>query len=168
MIITENMQKTNEADDVKTLNETIIRTANSLDPSIANSIYYPKLKHLTFREIVDFCKEKLELKADLLELNDFMGMKISEEELRNYLDNLKLKYGMIDNIGLEYHIESTKVDYGVSLFVVIRRADIDVKKFVFRFRKSATDTIFGLGSGGATDPANVNRSNYYDSIIDSI
>ena len=153
-------------EELKEINEAIIRAADSLDPSITNSIYYPRLKQLMFKEIVDFCKEKLELKEDLLELQNFIGLKLSEQEIREYLDELKIKYNMVENIGLDYHIEATRVDYGVCVFVTIRRNDIFMKKFVFRFRKASTDTIFGLSNGGVIDKTQQDkiRDTYYDTL----
>ena len=47
-----------------------------------------------------------------------------------------------NNIGLDYHIEATRIDYGVPVFVIIKRTDISMKKFVFRFRK--TDVATGM------------------------
>ena len=158
-----------ESEELKTLNETIIRTSDSLDPIIANSIYYPRIKQLMFKEIIDFCKEKTELKNDLLQMQKLIGAKLSEAEIREYLDNLKLKYGMTSDLGIEYHIESTRVDYGVCVFAIIKRNDIWTKKLVFRFRKASTDTIFGLSNGGVMDVTDLNRTRdtYYDTLIDT-
>ena len=72
-----------------------------------------------------------------------VGEKVSEQQIRNYLDGLKKKYNnLINNIGLEYSIEVTRVDYGVPVFVIIKRDFIYAKKFVFRFKK---DISIGLG-----------------------
>ena len=60
-----------------------------------------------------------------------------------YLDALKIKYNNQDNnIAIDYHIEVTRFDYGVAVWVVIKRAEIHMKKFIFRFRK--TEATMGL------------------------
>ena len=41
------------------LNEMFVDVKDSLPTDIENSIYYPKIKHLLFTEIIEFCKEKL-------------------------------------------------------------------------------------------------------------
>lgn len=159
-----------ESEDIKKLNEMIIRTSDSLDPEITNSIYYPRLKQLMFKEIIDFCKEKYELKEDLLELHDYIGQKLSEASIREYLDELKLKYNLSNSTGLDYHIESTRVDYGVVVFAIIKRNDILTKKFVFRFRKSPTDSLFGLSNNGVPviEKTTNSRNLYYDNILSDI
>ena len=164
------MQLINESVEVKELNEMIIRTSDSLDPEITNSIYYPRLKQLMFKEIIDFCKDKYELKEDLLELHNYIGQKLSEAQIREYLDELKLKYNLIENTGLDYHIESTRVDYGVVVFAIIKRNDILTKKFVFRFRKAPTDTLFGLSNNGVPviEKTSASRNAYYDNLMDAI
>lgn len=125
------------------LNEMFVDVKDSLPTDIENSIYYPKIKHLLFTEIIEFCKEKVELKDDLMVLRNMVGEKVSEQQIRNYLDGLKKKYNnLINNIGLEYSIEVTRVDYGVPVFVIIKRDFIYAKKFVFRFKK---DISVGLG-----------------------
>ena len=63
---------------------------------------------------------------------------------------MKRKYNQNDKIGLDYHIEMTRYDYGICLFVIIKRDDVYAKKFVFRYKrkdKSATN-IDGLTSVG--------------------
>lgn len=125
-----------ESNEIKKLNEMFVDVSGALPTNIENSIYYPKIKHLLFPEIVSFCKEKTELKADLNILRDLVGEPMSEPEIRQYLDTLKVKYnGEINNIGIDYHIEQTKFDYGVAVFVIIKRDTIYSKKFVFRFKK---------------------------------
>ena len=40
------------------------------------------------------------------------------------------------NIGIEYHIEVTRYDYGVPVFVVIKRDIIYIKKICFQIQKT--------------------------------
>jgi hypothetical protein len=126
-----------ESKEIKELNEMFVKVEKSLPEKIENSIYYPKLKQLLHLEIARFTKEKLELKADLNFLRMNVGEQLSDTEIKEYLDSLKLKYNSENNdIGIDYHVEVTRFDYGVAVFVVIKRDIIYMKKFVFRFRKS--------------------------------
>ena len=79
-----------------------------------------------------------------------VGEQLSESFIREYLDDLKEKYNTVDNnVGLEYHIEQTRIDYGVAVFVIIKRDTVYCKKFVFRFRKaSPTLGVSGLSNTG--------------------
>jgi hypothetical protein len=126
-----------DSKDLQLLNEMFVRVENSLPEKIENSIYYPKLKQLLFPEIVRFTREKIELRDDLNFFRMNIGENLSDIEIKEYLDGLKEKYNTIDNdIGIDYHIEVTRFDYGVPVFVIIKRDKIYMKKFVFRFRKS--------------------------------
>lgn len=137
------------------LNEMVVDVKDSLPTDIEGSIFYGKLKNLLHSEIVNFCKEQLELKQDLNVFRMSIGQEMSETEIREYLDSLKLKYNNQDNnVGIDYHIEATRIDYAVPVFVVIKRTDILMKKFVFRFRKAKlSDSIGELSSSGI--PINV-------------
>lgn len=131
--------------ETKKMNEMFVSVQNSLSSRITNSIYYNKLKYLMFNEIVKYCKEKIELRNDLLNLRSYIGEFMSEADINKYLTDLKMKYnGSVHNVGLEYHIESTRIDYGVCVFVIIKRDNIYAKKFIFRFRK---DPQIGIESG---------------------
>ena len=79
-----------------------------------------------------------------------VGKVMSENEIREYLDSLKEKYNShYEDIGIDYHIEVTRYDYGVPVFCIIKRNQIYTKKFVFRFRKgNMASNIDGFGSGG--------------------
>ena len=126
-----------ESREIQQLNEMFVKVERSLPDKIENSVYYPKLKQLLHPEIVRFTREKIELRDDLNFFRMNIGENLSVEEIREYLDALKQKYNLEDNdIGLDYHIEVTRFDYGVPVFVVIKRDKIYMKKFVFRFRKS--------------------------------
>lgn len=139
----------NESADLQRLNELFVDVRNSLPTEVENSIYYPKLKHLLFSEINDFCKEKLELKKDLHGFRELVGTTLEESDIRKYLENLKNKYNMqVNNIGLDYHIEVTRIDFGVPVFVIIKRDFIYMKKFVFRFKKNISTGLEGLTSAG--------------------
>lgn len=136
---------------LKTLNEIFVNALPGLSTDIENSIYYSKLKTLLHSEIFNFCREFSELKSDLNILRMMVGDQLSEDDIREYLDTLKDKYnnGATENVGLEYHIEATRIDYGVPVFVVIKRDQIYMKKFVFRFKKSAvSDNVGSLSAGG--------------------
>lgn len=137
-----------------TLNEMIVKVSDSLPTKLENSIYYDRLKALLMPEIISFCKEFLELRDDLLYLRAAIGTELSEDAIRSYFDALKEKYNnKNNNIGLDYHIESTRIDYGVPLFVILKRNDIYMKKFVFRFRKiSTSDGLQGLSNIGTHIP----------------
>jgi len=125
-----------ESREIKELNEMFVKVENSLPEKIENSIYYPKLKVLLHPEIVRFTREKIELRDDLNFFRMNIGEQLSDTEIREYLDSLKLKYNFEDNdIGIDYHIEATRFDYGVAVFVVIKRDKIYMKKFIFRFKK---------------------------------
>ena len=54
----------NESDDIKKINEMFVDVQPSLSSKITNSIYYNKLKYYMFKEIVDFCRAKIDLKND--------------------------------------------------------------------------------------------------------
>ena len=135
------MEASREHNDIIKLNEFFIDAKPSLSTNVTNSIYYNKLKHLLHSEIVYFCKEKTDLKNDLNILRMMVGEKLTEESVREYLNDLKEKYNADTNIGIEYHIEATRIDYGVPTFVIIRRGDnVSMKKFVFRFKKNSVST----------------------------
>jgi len=150
MIINEEL-----SNEVQKINEMFITIKPSLDPRVTNSVYYPKLKHLMFSEIVEYCKEKIELRQDLLNLRTYIGDYVSEFDIRTNFDKLKDKYKEIQDIGLDYHIETTRVDYGVCMFCIIKRGDnIYCKKFIFRFRKTPDIGLdmSGIASGGSLLP----------------
>ena len=140
-----------ESRDIKTLNEMMVRVYDSLPAKVENSIYYPKLKQLLMFELKRFTVEQLELFQDMDILRRNVGEVLSEKEIREYLDALKAKYnGVENNVGLDYHIEVTRVDFGVPVFITIQRSNnIHLKKFVFRFRKgSPSQSLAGLDLGG--------------------
>lgn len=119
------------------INEMFISALPSLPTDVENSIYYARIKQLLHPEIMNFCKEQLELKEDLNMLRMSVGEPMTEQEIRDYLNGLKEKYKSNDHVGIEYHIEITRVDYGVPVFCVIQRGNgIYMKKFVYRFRKT--------------------------------
>ena len=144
------MEASREHNDIVKLNEFFIDAKPSLSTNVTNSVYYNKLKHLLHSEIVYFCKEKTELKNDLNMMRMMVGEKLTEESIREYLNGLKEKYNSDTNICIEYHIESTRIDYGVPTFVIIRRGEnVSMKKFVFRFKKnSMIDSLDGVAPSG--------------------
>lgn len=140
----------NESPNLQRLNEMFIDVRESLPTEVENSIYYPKLRHLLFSEINEYCKEKTELKKDLNIFRELVGEYVNETQIREYLDGLKTKYNMqVNNIGLDYHIEVTRIDYGVAVFVIIKRDFVYMKKFVFRFKKDISTGLEGLTNAGA-------------------
>jgi hypothetical protein len=110
-----------QSDDIRKLNEMFINVGDSLPSKIENSIFYPKLKVLLHQEILRFFMKSSEtahkeLKDDLNLLRLNVGEKLSETEIREYLDALKTKYNNEDNnIAIDYHIEVTRFDYGVAV-----------------------------------------------------
>lgn len=145
-----------ESRELKTLNEIFIKSLDTLPSDIENSMMYPKIRNLLHPEINRFTREHREVREDLHILRMNVGETISEEEIREYLDGMKQKYNMEHhNIGLDYHIEATRFDYGVPVFLVIKRDIIYMKKFVFRFRK-ASPSVNIAGLSGAGMPVNEN------------
>ena len=134
-----------------TLNEMMVQVQDSLPTDVEQSIYYAKLKQLLHPEIFNFCKEQIELKQDLNLFRMSVGKPMVEKEIREYIDNLKQKYNEhYENVGLDYHIEITRYDYGVPVFCIIKRNNkIYMKKFVFRFRKiNQKEGIGNLSNAG--------------------
>lgn len=144
------MKILNENPQIVQINEMFVNVQQGLSNEVEGSIYYGKLRNLLHSEILGFCKEQLELKQDLNMFRMMVGQDMNESEIREYLDGLKLKYNNQDNnIGIDYHIEVTRVDYGVPVFVVIKRNEIFMKKFVFRFRKKKiSDGVSNLTISG--------------------
>ena len=144
------MKILNENPQITQINEMFVNVQQGISNEIEGSIYYGKLRNLLHSEILGFCKEQLELKQDLNMFRMMIGQDMNESEIREYLDGLKLKYNNQDNnIGIDYHIEVTRVDYGVPVFVVIKRNEIFMKKFVFRFRKKKiSDGVSNLTISG--------------------
>ena len=142
--------------EIQKINETIMTVYPSLDPRVTNNIYYTKLKYLLFNDIIKYCKEQIDLRQDLLNLRSQIGEYYTDEQLRDMFDAIKIKYntGTNDTIGIDYHIESTRLDYGVCLFCVLKRGDIiNIKKFIFRFRKGNLNSgVQGLNSVGLEIP----------------
>jgi len=137
---------------IKQLNEMFVNVLPSLPINIENSIYYAKLRNLMHGEIINYCKEQMELRDDLNFLRLNIGQELSEDSIRKYLDGLKDKYNGVDNnVALDYHIEITRVDYGVPVFVIIKRSSIYMKKFVYRFRKSSSEGIESLSNAGINE-----------------
>jgi hypothetical protein len=139
----------NDSKQVIALNELFVDVRQGLPTNVENSVYYPKIKHLLFGEINSFCKEQVELKQDLNVLRMMVGEEMTESQIRDYLDGLMLKYNNeVNNVGIIYHIEQTRLDYGVPVVVIIKRDSIYVKKFVFRFKKELSRGIGDLNNAG--------------------
>lgn len=145
------MEILNENPQLTSLNEVLVNVYNSLPNEVEQSIYYAKLKHILHSEIINYCREQTEIKEDLNILRMSIGTIMTEGEIREYLDNLKEKYNnKYENVGIDYHIEVTRIDYGVPVFVIIKRGPkILMKKFVFRFKKAnLADGIDGVSHAG--------------------
>jgi hypothetical protein len=136
---------------IEMLNELFIKVESDLPDSIENSVMYPKLKQLIQREIMSFAKEQIGIRDDLIIIKDKIGDPMKFADIRKMMDDLSEKYNNDNNnVGVVYHIEPTRVDYGVPVHIIIRRGDkIHVKKFVFRFRKGGirqgTDSLTQSG-----------------------
>ena len=136
-----NLEILQESPQLQQLNEMFIKVPDSLPTEIEQSIYYPKLRSLLHAEIVNFCKEQTELRDDLNFFRMSIGQQMEEDEIRAYLDGLKEKYNSkYQNVGLEYDLTVTRFDYAVPVFCVIKRQEIFLKKFVFRFKKPSVAT----------------------------
>lgn len=128
--------------DLETLNEMFIKVEAALPAKLENSIFYSRIKNVMAQEIMKFLREQTELKSDLMRLKDDIGDAKSEKDIRREFDKLMKKYNSADNnVGLIYHIEATRVDYGVPVMVMIKREVLHVKKFVFRYKKTDMSTM---------------------------
>lgn len=135
--------------ELKQLEEMLVHVEPSLPAVIENSVYYARLKYALFPEIYSFCREKTELRDDLNILRLNVGEPMSEDKIRDYMDAMMEHYNDSENnIGIDYHLEITRIDYGLAVFAVIKRDEIYMKKFVFRFRKNLADGINGLSNAG--------------------
>ena len=159
--------------ELQQMNEKFFKTYKELSPRITNSVYYVKLKYLLFNEIIKYCKEKIELRNDLLNIQSYVGDFMSEEDIRSIFNDLKNKYNEQDtdnNICIEYHVESTHIDYGVCLFTIIKRGEtMYVKKFIFRFRKGSAGTgldLSGISNGGTLEPRSNDPKYVAEDILD--
>lgn len=151
-----------ENSQITQLNEVFVNVLPSLPTDIEGSIYYAKLKNLLHAEIMNFCKEQLELKSDLQFFRMNVGEALTEKEIREYLDTLKEKYNSKEqNVGIDYHIEATRIDFGVAVFCVIKRENIYMKKFVFRFRKVNNEGSIGTLSASQIPNNTEKKKNLY-------
>lgn len=106
---------------------------------ISNSLNYTRIKHELHSHINNFCREKVDLKNKLHVLRLAVGRRYDPEDVKNTLEQFKEEFNEKDNnIGLDYNIVVTKFDFVVTVHVVIKRTDIEMKKFVFRYRKKST------------------------------
>lgn len=129
------------------LNELFVKVHDSLPSDLQRSIFYSRLRNRTHREIMIFTREQVGLKNDLIKLKAKIGSSMSEKDIINLFEPLLAKYNNIDNsVGLVYHIEATRIDYGVSLVAIVKRENISVKKFVFRFRRKSKEIKRGTGN----------------------
>jgi hypothetical protein len=138
-----------ESPELRQLNEMLVHVEPSLPAAIENSVYYARLKFALYPEILGFCREKTELRDDLNLLRLNVGVPMGEQSIRDYMDSMMGYYnGRQDNVGVAYHLEITRVDYGLAVFVVIKRDDCYMKKFVYRFRKNLGEGLAGLSNSG--------------------
>jgi len=123
---------------IEILNELFVKVEPSLPSSVENSVFYPKLQQLIQKEIFSFTKEQVDLRQDLLKLKDKIGEPMTYVEVKRLMEELSDRYNNDNNsVGIVYHIEVTRIDFGVPVHVIIKRDMIYVKKFVFRFRKGS-------------------------------
>lgn len=141
-----------ESKELKDLNETFIKVLPSAPESVLNSAFYPRIRILEIPEIMQYCREHTDLKNDLLAIATFIGEFLTEDQIRDIFDGLKNKYNTNDSlVGLEYHMEATRVDFGIVLFVAIKRNNFYIKKFIFRFRKALDVSMSGLSNIGVPE-----------------
>lgn len=102
-------------------------------------VNFQKLKQELFSDINIFCRNYNRLREDLHVLRLGVGQERDTESLDNYGSALKQYYnnGKVDNVGVEYRIEVTRFDIVMIVTVIIKRTDITVRNFIFRYRKSA-------------------------------
>ena len=113
-----------------------ITVIDTVPNEISSSIHYSKIKHALHSHIITFCRDKKELKNDLKLLSYGVGREYDYGILLEVMEGLKEKYnGRDNNIGLEYHIEFTRYDFALVLSVIIKRDTIEMKKFVYRYKK---------------------------------
>ena len=127
-----------DSNELKMFDEFSVELSDSgISDNVERSIFYPRLKQLLFKEINLFCREHIGLKADLQFIRMQIGSPMTEQEVRALFEELIRKYNTSanDNVGVMYHVEKTRFDYGVPLFVIIKRDEILAKKFVFRFKR---------------------------------
>lgn len=127
-----------DSNELRMLDEFSVELSDSnISDNIERSIFYPRLKQLLFKEINLFCREHISLKADLQFIRMQVGTPMSEQDVRALFEELIRKYNTTanDNVGVMYHVEKTRFDYGVPVFVIIKRDEIQAKKFVFRFKR---------------------------------
>lgn len=105
------------------------------------SINYLNLRHKNFREIISFCRERITLKDDLVEMNTKVGTPVSLVDINEMAEYYKRKH-TVEDIGLEYHVEVTRWDFSLIVFVIIKRDFIKAQKFVFRYRKIGGETNY--------------------------
>jgi hypothetical protein len=132
--------------ELEALHEMFIKVEDALPADLENSIFYSRIKNSMTRELLKFMREQTGLRADLMRLKDKIGEVMSEAQIHRELDAM-MKYNEQDNnVGVIYHIESTRIDYGVPVIVIIKREVLHVKKFVFRFKKEdMSANIGGVG-----------------------
>jgi hypothetical protein len=121
--------------ELETLHEMFIKVEDPLPADLENSIFYSRIKNTMTRELLGFMREQTELKADLLRLKDKIGDVMSESQIRKELEKMMKYNEQNNNVGVIFHIESTRLDYGVPVIIMIKREVLHVKKFVFRFKK---------------------------------
>ena len=132
------MRIESDSNELRLLDEFSVEMSDSnISDNIERSIFYPRLKQLLFKEINLFCREHTALKADLQFVRMQIGTPMSEQDIRVMMDEMMKRYNTPanDNVGIMYHIEKTRFDYGVPVFVIIKRDEIQAKKFVFRFKR---------------------------------
>ena len=115
----------------------LIRIEPSMNLDLATSINYPRIKHVLFNEINSFCKEKHSIRNDLHSLRVDVGMAYSYDEIKAAAEVIKDKYTPVEDnfIGVDFIIEETRYDYGLTMFVIIQRDIISAKQFTFRYKK---------------------------------
>ena len=118
-----------------------VQIVRTIPTEVSASINYLNLKHRNFREIIAFCREKLVLKDDLIEMNKKVGSPVSLVDINEMVELYKRKH-TVDDIGIEYHVEVTRWDFALIVFVIIKRDFIKAQKFIFRYRKIGGETNY--------------------------
>lgn len=142
----------------KILNEMIINVDDKKRKHVSfadeHSIVYGRLKQRLQPDILDFCRNEIDLKDDLLFFRSMVGDTLREVDVLNHVKNIQEKYNngrsYNRNVSIDYFIETTRYDFVLVLFVtIIRGENIYQTRFVFRYRKSnQTAGVHGMDMSG--------------------
>lgn len=142
----------------KILNEMVIHVDDKSHKQVSfadeHSIVYGRLKQRLQPDILNFCRNEIDLKDDLLFFRSMVGDTLREVDVLNYVKDIQDKYNngrsYNRNVSIDYFIETTRYDFVLVLFTtIIRGENIFQTRFVFRYRKSSqTAGVHGMSMSG--------------------